>query len=93
VSPLQAQLDAVLSGLQDSGARLERCQGELAQLDGRVAELKGAFQLSVREAEGLRLAVGKAEATLGAATGAWAGERAEGLLSGGIPTSSLSDLT
>jgi chromosome segregation ATPase len=69
VAPLQAQLDSVLSSLHDSSTRLEQCQGELSTLDARVGSLKAAFQLSVREAEALRLQVAKAEATLGAATG------------------------
>ena len=51
--------------LQD---RITQCEAELAQLDNHVASLKGEFEQKKGEEIELKTSLGKAEATLNAAT-------------------------
>ena len=55
----------VTTWLQD---RITQCEGELAQLDSHVASLKGEFEQKKGEEIELKTSLGKAEATLDAAT-------------------------
>ena len=67
IGPMRQELEHAKKSLMESQQRLNECEEELGQLDGKVAELKKDFAKQTGEAETLKIKLEKAESTLTAA--------------------------